>query len=268
MTQPIEHESPAPAFLSISVIIPVLNEVEQIAELIRTVRALNENSSPRICEIIVVDGGSDDGTLQAATEADFCLSSAQGRGIQQNEGARVATGDILLFLHADCQLKAGAFAEIQQAMNDQRNVAGCFSQRINAAGLRYRLLEWGNAWRVRLLGWAYGDQAIFVRRTIFEAVGQFPDLQLMDDLFLMKRLKKVGRIALLKSQVTVSARRWQQHGIIRQTFRNWAFITLAHCGVSPNSLTRFYPNVRDKPKNACGKTKPNAPGKTKPNAQK
>ena len=110
--------------------------------------------------------------------------------------------------------------------------------------LRYRLLEWGNGFRVKLLKWAYGDQGIFVRRSVFEQLGGFPDLRLMEDLFFMKQLKKQGRFLLLDARLHVSPRRWQQKGIIRQTLRNWTLITLAQCGVSPDRLANYYPHVR------------------------
>ena len=129
-------------------------------------------------------------------------------------------------------------------MRDQRVIGGCFQQRIEAPGWRYRIIERGNAARVRWLGMAYGDQAIFVRKTVFESVGRFPDLRLMEDVFLMKRLTKLGKFVLLPDRLTVSARRWQKHGIIRQTLRNWTLLTFAFCGVSPDRLARYYPNTR------------------------
>ena len=106
------------------------------------------------------------------------------------------------------------------------------------------MIEWGNAWRVRLFKLAYGDQAIFVRRAVFESLGRFPELQLMEDVFLMKRLRRAGRFVLLPDRLTVSTRRWQRHGVIRQTLRNWTLLSLALCGVSPDRLARFYPQAR------------------------
>lgn len=224
--------------LRLSVIIPTLNEADRIGELISQTRALGD------CEIIVVDGGSADDTLKNARGADQVLSTERGRAIQQNTGADAAAGDVLLFLHADCFIEPGGLEAVRAALSDERVVGGCFRQRIDAAGLRYRMLERGNALRVRLLKWAYGDQAIFLRRNIFKKIGGFPDLKLMEDLYLMKRLKRQGRIALLDARVKVSARRWQRKGVVRQTLRNWTLITLAHLGVSPNRLARFYSNVR------------------------
>jgi rSAM/selenodomain-associated transferase 2 len=224
--------------LSIAIIIPTLNEAGTIAALIDQTRALGE------CEIIVVDGGSTDDTCQQAANADRVLTSPPGRAVQQNLGAEQATGTVLLFLHADCRLPGTAFDSIRAALSDERVVGGCFQQRIDASGLRFRWIERGNAWRVRLFGLAYGDQAIFVRRTVFESLGRFPKLRLMEDVFLMKRLRRAGRFVLLADRLTVSARRWQRHGVIRQTLRNWTLLTLALCGVSPDRLAKYYSNTR------------------------
>ncbi|MBS0204779.1 MAG: TIGR04283 family arsenosugar biosynthesis glycosyltransferase [Planctomycetes bacterium] len=224
--------------MRISIIIPTLNEAANIATLIAQVRALGE------CEILVVDGGSTDETVECAGAADMVLSSDPGRARQQNLGAERCRGDVLLFLHADCRLPVTTLESVRNALNDQHVVGGCFQQRIDATGWRYRLIESGNAWRVRLFKLAYGDQAIFVRRSVFESLGRFPELKLMEDVFLMKRLKHAGRFVLLQDRLTVSARRWQRHGIIRQTLRNWTLLSLALCGVSPDRLARFYPNTR------------------------
>ena len=224
--------------LSLSVIIPTLNEADRIAALIEQTRQLGP------CEIVVVDGGSEDGTAQQARDADLVLNSPPGRALQQNAGAAASRGDVLLFLHADCRLSPGSFEAIREVLQQSGVVAGCFRQHIEADGLRYRLLERGNALRVKMWKWAYGDQGIFVRREIFERLGGFPELDLMEDLFFMRRLKRFGRIALLDGPLHVSARRWQQSGVLRQTLRNWMLTGLAVCGVSPNRLARFYPHVR------------------------
>ncbi|MBT6155009.1 MAG: glycosyltransferase family 2 protein [Planctomycetaceae bacterium] len=225
--------------MRISIIIPTLNEADRIADVVGRAQALGDD-----CEVIVVDGGSDDATMSCAQAADICLQVPQGRASQQNAAVQTATGDVLLFLHADCWLEEGALQAVRLALADESIVGGCFRQAIEAAGMRFRLLEWGNALRVKTCKWAYGDQGIFIRRDIFESLGGFPDVRLMEDLLLMKRLKKVGRIALLEQRIHVSARRWQQRGVIRQTLRNWSLIILAQCGVSPNRLAGFYPHVR------------------------
>ena len=115
---------------------------------------------------------------------------------------------------------------------------------IEAAQRSLRWVERGVNWRSRVWQMPYGDQGIFIRRAIFEQLGQFPDVKLMEDVLLMKRLRRAGRFVLLDERLSVSARRWQKHGIVRQTLRNWLLLTLAMCGVSPNRLARFYPNTR------------------------
>jgi rSAM/selenodomain-associated transferase 2 len=224
--------------MRISIIIPVLNEAGQIGQLISRTRQTGAD------EIIVVDGGSSDGTPAAAAGADRVLSGSRGRARQQNAGAAAAEGDVLVFLHADCRLPAEALRQIEAALADPRCIGGCFRQQIDAAGVRYRLLEAGNAWRVRALGWAYGDQGVFLRREVFEAVGGFPDVPFMEDLYLMKRLKSRGRFVLLPARLEVSARRWQQTGVVRQTMRNWRSIALAHLGVPLEKLAAAYTAVR------------------------
>jgi len=224
--------------MDISVIIPTLNEAEKIADVVARTRAL----SPY--EIIVVDGDSTDATLQQASAADRCLKAKRGRAIQQNTGAAASRGDILLFLHADCWLEEGSLQAVRNVLQDERIVGGCFRQRIDAPGVLYRLLEWGNNQRVRTCKWAYGDQGIFVRHKVFDELGGFPQLGLMEDLFLMKRLKRTGRLTLLDARIHTSPRRWQQHGIIRQTLKNWTLLSLAHCGISVDRLAEFYHNAR------------------------
>ena len=221
-----------------SIIIPTLNEVAQIAGAIASARTLEP------AEIIVVDGGSSDDTLVAARSADRVLTAPCGRAAQQNSGAAASQGDVLLFLHADCRLEPGSLDQIATALADSRCVGGCFRQKIDAAGLRFRWLEWGNSLRMKLSGLAYGDQGIFVRREVFDRLGGFPSLRLMEDLFFMKRVRREGRLALLAGPLHVSARRWQREGVICQTARNWCLTALAQCGVSPNRLARFYPHVR------------------------
>ncbi|MFW6125366.1 MAG: glycosyl transferase family 2, partial [Pirellulales bacterium] len=123
-------------------------------------------------------------------------------------------------------------------------VSGCFRQTIESDRPIYRLLEWANFMRVRCTGLAYGDQGIFVRRALFLREGGFPALALMEDLFLMRRLRQRGRIVILPCRVHVSARRWKQAGVVRQTLRNLIFTALAFSGVHPDRLARYYPHLR------------------------
>jgi len=222
----------------LSIIIPTLNEAERIATTIARTRGLGP------CEIIIADGGSSDRTRELAVGADAVIETPRGRAVQQNSGAAAARGEVLLFLHADCWLEPGALQGIQAALDDPGSVGGCFRQTIDAPGVAYRLLECGNSLRVRTLGWAYGDQGIFVRREVFTALGGFPALPLMEDLYFTKRLQRAGRFRLLFQRLHVSPRRWERKGVVRQTLRNWRLIALAHCGVSLERLARHYADVR------------------------
>ncbi len=224
---------------TVSIIIPVLNEEVRIADCINQARVL----AP--VEVIVVDGGSTDRTLELASRADRVLPSARGRATQMNTGAAAATGEVLLFLHADCWLEPAGMAEIRSTLGSRPEVVGgCFRQILDHAGWVYRGLEWGNASRVRWPGWIYGDQGLFVRRSVFEALGGFPVLPLMEDLYFSKSLRQAGRLALLGPHLHVSTRRWEQTGPIRQTLRNWWFILAAHLGTPLDELARQYRDVR------------------------
>lgn len=221
--------------MDISIIIPVLNEAERIACAVR--RACETNAA----EVIVVDGGSVDGTAALAKSAGAnVIESSPGRSKQQNAGARQARGDVLLFLHADCWLAPGALVQIDEALAEAQIQCGAFRQRIEAEGRRYRWLEQGNAWRVRRRGLPYGDQGIFVRRATFEAQGGFPEVRFLEDVMLMRQLRGQAWPALLPGPIYVSPRRWQKHGVVRQTVRNWLLLAAFRLGVHPDRLAAFY----------------------------
>ena len=224
--------------MSISVIIPTLNEAKVIADTIRSLRYQQPG------EIIVVDGGSADATVAEAKSADRVLSASPGRALQMNAGAAVATGNILLFLHADCTLEAGALAHADRLLAKPGILAGCFSMSIPADGWPYRLIEASAAARVRLTGLAYGDQGLFLRRADFERLGGFPPLAFMEDVFFSRRLRNHGRVIVSGKKIVVAPRRWQRVGLVRQTLRNWSLTALAAAGVHPDSMAGFYPGVR------------------------
>ncbi len=221
--------------MRISIIIPALNEAALIGTSIE--RALA--TSPH--EVIVVDGGSVDETAMIAERFDcHVAASPPGRARQQNCGARIATGDVLLFLHADCWLVPHALGQIKEALKVIDVGAGAFRQRIDGTGIMYRCLENGNALRVKALKMAYGDQGIFVRRRLFEELGGFPEVSLMEDVLVMRKLRRRTRIVLLDGPLTVSARRWEKHGVIRQTARNWLILSAQRFGMSPDRLSKLY----------------------------
>ncbi|MFP6769324.1 MAG: TIGR04283 family arsenosugar biosynthesis glycosyltransferase [Planctomycetaceae bacterium] len=218
-----------------SVLIPALNEVQRIGGAVTAARLAGAG------EVIVGDGGSEDGTVEAAIGAGaVVVACPPGRAIQQNRVVSASSGDVLLFLHADCRLPADAIEQVEGALQDSRVVGGAFRQRIDASGCGYRLLECGNAWRARWLQQPYGDQGLFVRRREFEAVGGFPEVALMEDLLLVRCLRRIGRLAVLPGPLVTDARRWQKHGVVRQTLRNWALLLARRVGVSPDRLARFY----------------------------
>ena len=220
---------------SVSVVIPALNEALLIQQAIQ--RAWDAGAD----EVIVVDGGSSDNTLSLA-QSSHCraVSGPRGRAVQQNTGARTASGDVLLFLHADNWLAPAAIEQLRRATADPAVMAGAFRQHIEAAGWGYRLLECGNAHRARWWQMAYGDQAIFVRRELFWQLGGFPEVRLLEDVLLMRQLRGQGRFVLLPGPVHVSARRWQRHGLLRQTLRNWRILLAHRLGASPDQLAGRY----------------------------
>ncbi len=222
--------------MRLSIVIPTLNEAQTIEETILRAWEL------RPIEVFVSDGGSHDETIGRACSAGaVVVSSPRGRGPQLNAGARAASGDILLFLHADCWLEPDAAVEMETALADDRIVGGAFQQRIEHARLAFRWLEWGNAARVRWWKLPYGDQGIFLRRSAFEALGGFTDVRLMEDVLLMREIRRRGwPIQLLRGPIHVDARRWLERGIVRQTLRNWSLLAGLSAGVSPNRLAEHY----------------------------
>jgi rSAM/selenodomain-associated transferase 2 len=225
--------------MRISVVIPVLNEAETIAQTLRWLRQAGE------CQAIVVDGGSSDETAQIARAyADIVLTAPRGRARQMNVGAHVATGDVLLFLHADTTLPQGFSALLKQALQDSHVVGGRFDVRLGAEGWPFRMIERLMNTRSRLTRISTGDQAIFVRRQVFLAVNGYPDLELMEDLALSRKLKRIGQIACLRAQVTTSARRWQRDGIAKTIMRMWMLRFGYFLGVPSERLRAFYADTR------------------------
>jgi rSAM/selenodomain-associated transferase 2 len=218
--------------LRTSIIIPTLNEAAHLGAALASAKAAGAD------EMIVVDGGSSDGTCELVDVARL-LSSSPGRALQQNAGAAEATGDVLLFLHADCQLSAQSLEQLKAAV-DAGALWGGFQQRIDAPSVSYRLIERGNALRVRWRGLVYGDQGLWVQRSLFERVGGFENVPLLEDLLLSRRLRRIARPHVLPGPLTISARRWQRHGVVRQTLRNWSILAAHACGASPASLARRY----------------------------
>jgi rSAM/selenodomain-associated transferase 2 len=225
--------------MAVSVIVPSLNEAAGIAACLRSVRAQQPG------QLIIVDGGSTDGTLAAAADADLVLTAPRGRASQMNVGAARAVGDTLVFLHADCQLEDGALAAAERHLRRADVIAGCFTMHVRAQGALYRSIDACAAARVRLTGLAYGDQGLFLRRRDYERLGGFPRLRFMEDVFFSRALAQQGRVVVAWPRVFVSPRRWQKAGLIRQSLRNWTLTALVAGGVHPDRLANWYPEVRE-----------------------
>jgi len=189
-----------------------------------------------------VDGGSTDATAAVAARCPqvSLVSSPRGRARQMNAGARCARGDVLLFLHADTLLPDGALAAVEAATRDPGVVAGRFDVRFDNPRRVFRMIAWFMNRRSRWSGISTGDQAIFVRRESFDAVGGYPDIPLMEDVELCRRLKRRGHMAALRLRVTTSARKWEQEGAVRTILLMWALRLLYRVGVSPARLHRWY----------------------------
>lgn len=224
--------------MTISVIIPTLNEAQNIRA---TLAPLHH---PAFGEILVADGGSLDGTVAQAAPVAKVLTAPTGRARQMNVGAAAANGDVLLFLHADTLLPPTAADDITAALADSRVVGGHFAARLTPDRGLLWLVGRMMSWRARLTGIATGDQAIFARRNVFDSVGGFPDIPLMEDIVFSKRLKRAGRVAALRSCVATSGRRWEQHGAARTIVLMWWLRLLFFLGMSPDRLKRLYGDAR------------------------
>ncbi len=224
-----------------SIIMPVLNEEavleQQLCQFVRV-------CAPYECELLIVDGGSEDATVAIARRFGHVISSPRGRAAQMNAGAAEATGDIFIFLHADSQLPDNAFPAIERACASPVVVGGAFRICFNCSQLSYRLVAFFTNLRSRWRGIFTGDQAYFVRAESFRAIGGFPDIALMEDLEIVTRLRTIGRLVLLPHFVTTSARRHTKNGLARTVLFMWYLRTLYRFGVCPEQLQRKYVDVR------------------------
>ena len=225
----------------ISVIIPVLAEGNHIQTLLAR---LATTAGSVEYEVIVVDGDPQGSTLRylsSGLAAVQGIVAPQGRGTQMNAGAALAQGDILLFLHADTQLPIAALPKICTALQQSTAVAGAFDLAIDSSRRSLQLIGRVSSMRSRLTRTPYGDQAIFIRRSVFEKLGGYPEIPIMEDVALMRQLKRRGfEIVILGDRSLVSPRRWEQEGIVYCTLRNWFLLFCYTLGVSPHQLARWY----------------------------
>lgn len=228
--------------MKISIIIPVLNEEVLLP---RTLDRLEWFSG---VEIIVVDGGSTDGTVpllqrwsgRSSSQNRVVLRGDRGRARQMNAGAKRAAGEIFLFLHADSLLPDGAIDAITEVMKSPAVGGGAFQFKIDSEHRFLKIIERLVNLRSSLLKLPYGDQGIFVRRERFEQLGGYADLPLMEDVDFIRRLKKRGKMVLLDRPILTSSRRWLREGIYRTTLRNIMLLSLYSAGVHPRRLERWY----------------------------
>lgn len=220
---------------NISIIVPTLNEASNLPAL--------QSVADMVQELIVVDGGSTDDTVNIAKSLGFQVIediSSGGRGAQLNSGAAHASAPILLFLHADTQLPIDFPNAVEGCLANPSTSLAAFSLKVNGNRPGIQFITWCANIRSRLLKLPYGDQAFFLRKKTFTELGGFPRLPIMEDFIFVRRAKKLGNIQTLPQTVTTSARRWQRLGIIRTTLKNQLVIIGYYLGIQPDKLAKFY----------------------------
>jgi rSAM/selenodomain-associated transferase 2 len=223
--------------MTLSIIIPTLNEADDIARMLQSLQAFRTWGH----EVIVVDGGSSDATVETARPfVDQMLETVRGRARQMNAGAAAAHRDVLVFLHADTRLPRSADRAIRDALCRKKRLWGRFDVRLSGRHPFLRVVERAMNLRSRLTGIATGDQAIFVRRRAFKQVGGFADVPLMEDIILSCTLRGVSRPACITKKATTSSRRWERQGIIRTMLNMWSLRLLFFLGADPARLAQSY----------------------------
>lgn len=218
----------------LSVIIPTLNEADTIGSTLRTARSQD-------AEILVVDGGSSDDTVQRAMESGATVvSSAPGRARQQNCGAASAEGRVLLFLHADTHLPSDYAAQIFETLMDPKTAAGAFRFKTDLDHPLMKLIEAVTHLRSRFLQLPYGDQGLFLRKRLFEKLKGFPEVDIAEEIFFLRKVSKHGRIRTLRTEAVTSARRWRRLGLLRTTLINQLILLGCGLGISPERLASLY----------------------------
>ncbi|MGH4000418.1 MAG: TIGR04283 family arsenosugar biosynthesis glycosyltransferase [Pseudonocardiaceae bacterium] len=221
--------------MTVSIVVPALNEATRIEGCLQRLR-----SDFSECELVVVDGGSTDATFDLAAQYARAIRCPAGRAVQMNAGAAVSSGDILWFIHVDCRIPANALGLLRQAMQDPRVVGGGLQLRFDQRTVGLDYLAASSNQRARRLHWIFGDQAMFVRRDVFDSVGGFPELPLMEDLEMSRILRRRGRLAVLPVTVTASARRLVEQGPWRMTvLMQWLKLQYFF-GVDPERIRRRY----------------------------
>jgi rSAM/selenodomain-associated transferase 2 len=227
--------------IKISIVIPVLNEAPLVVQNLPALHPLRAAGH----ELILVDGGSDDTTVPLSEPfVDQTIRSSKGRSRQMNNGAMAAKGEILLFLHIDTLLPEGADRLIVNGMEREMKSWGRFDVRLSGRHPLFRVVDWLMNWRSRITGIATGDQAIFVQKKLFSTVGGFPDIDLMEDIALSKRLKGYSLPCCLWHRVITSSRRWEKKGIARTILLMWFLRGAYFFKVNPNRFAKFYDRTK------------------------
>lgn len=219
--------------LAISVIIPALNEAENIRPCLDSI-----TGQPGPLEIIVADGGSSDDTAALAQGYARVISAPRGRASQMNAAARLAAGDVLLFLHADTRLHPRGLSAIRQTLADKTAAGGTFHLSFDTSAPLFRV--YAGFTHLHWLYLHYGDQGIFIRRAVFERLGGYRDIALMEDIDLLRRMQALGRRAVLPFPVTTSARRFYRDGLVRNQVKNIFLVLLFALGADPDRLAAWY----------------------------
>jgi len=225
--------------LKTSIIIPTLNEARYLSETLAQIKQLSPH------EIIISDGGSNDNTLKIASKfTQNLIKGSAGRALQMNAGAQIATGELLLFLHADSYIERASYQKMLAAMKKTEVLGGAFSLLIDSDRWALQIINQFANLRSRYLGRAYGDQAFFVKKHVFQEMKGFTEFPICEDLDFYKRLKFLGPVVLLKEEVLTSPRRWVNEGIWFTTIRNILIATLFELGFPPRILTKWYQTIR------------------------
>ena len=227
------------AEVSVAVIVPVYNEEQTLRDSLQHFIDLDAD------ELIFVDGGSSDQTSSLLKQSGVhCLASKPGRATQMNTGANISTSDILVFIHIDTMVSKSDVEVVREAFTQTDVVGGRFDVRLSGQHKAFRIIEFMINMRSRLSKISTGDQVQFVARSVFETMGGFSDMPLLEDVEFSTRLKKIGPVACLSEQVVTSSRRWEQHGMIKTVWLMWKIRLLYWLGVSPEKLARLYRDAR------------------------
>lgn len=230
--------------IKVSLIIPVFNEALIIEDYLSRISMRSD------LEVIIVDGQSDDKTvalcekMQLKFKLKIVISPLKGRANQLNFGASLAMGEILCFLHLDSQLPSDYFTQIEELLSRRQAIAGAFSLAIDAPQIPFRWLEKLVNWRSRFFSLPYGDQGLFLKKSVFKTIGGFAPMPIMEDYEFVQRLKKKGEIYISQASVLTSSRRWQKLGILKTTLINQGMILGYYLKIDPENLARWYRNQK------------------------